>query len=140
MPRSAEYLIVAVRRRIDHEPRVLYSANELADRNLRLQPRERTAETEVDAAAVAQVRVVLAFEVDLVRVREPVRVVPAISMSSSAVRVGQNWTDDSKRRNSSTPGTISSGRRRSFARASGCRSRVSTLWAIRLTVVSWRHC
>src|SRR5262249_47304922 len=45
-------------------------------------------------------------------------VVPAISMSSRAVRVGQNWTDDSKRRNSSTPGTISSGRRRSFSRAS----------------------
>src|SRR5262249_21489399 len=64
-------------------------------------------------------------------------VVPAISMSSRAVRVGQNWTDDSKRTNSSTPGTISSGRRRSFSRASPCRSRVSTLWAIRLTVVSW---
>ena len=36
-------------------------------------------------------------------------------MFSRAVRVGQNWTDDSNRRNSSTPGTISSGRRRSFS-------------------------
>jgi hypothetical protein len=48
-------------------------------------------------------------------------------MSSRAVRVGQNWTDDSKRKNSSTPGTISLGRRRSFFRTSVCRSRVSTL-------------
>ena len=63
-------------------------------------------------------------------------VVPAISMSSRAERVGQNWTDDSKRSSSSTPGTISSGRRRSFSSWSGCRSRDSTLWAIRLTVVS----
>src|SRR5262249_48703187 len=65
---------VPVRRRISHEPRVLYPANELADRDLRLQPRERTAETEVDAAAVAKVLVILAFEVDLVWVRETVRV------------------------------------------------------------------
>lgn len=63
-------------------------------------------------------------------------VVPAMSMSSTAERVGQNCTDDSKRSNSSTPDTISSGRWRSFSSASGCRSRVSTLWAMRLTVVS----
>ena len=31
-------------------------------------------------------------------------VVPAISMSSRAERVGQNWTDDSKRSSSSTAG------------------------------------
>ena len=57
-------------------------------------------------------------------------------MSSSALRKGQNWTDDSKRRNSSTAGTISSGRRRSSSSSSGRRSSMSTLCAIRLTVVS----
>src|SRR5262245_64282267 len=71
VPRSAEYLVVTVRRRIGHEPRVLYPANNLANRDLSLQPRERAAETKVDAAAVAKVLVVLAFEVDLVWVREP---------------------------------------------------------------------
>src|SRR5215831_3944697 len=80
VPRSAEYLVVPVRRRIDDESRVLHPANELADRNLRLQPRERAAETDVDATAVAEVLVVLAFEIDLVRVREPVRIAIARSI------------------------------------------------------------
>ncbi|HXW31429.1 MAG TPA: hypothetical protein VEK55_18865 [Xanthobacteraceae bacterium] len=72
VPRSAEYLVVPVRWRIDHEPRIPYPANKFADRDLSLQARERTAETEVDAAAVAKVLVVLAFEVDLIWIREPV--------------------------------------------------------------------
>src|SRR5215831_11548988 len=80
VPRSAEYLVMPVRRRINHESRVLYSANEFVDSNLSLQPRERAAETEVDAAAVSKVLVVLAFEVDLVRVREPFRVAVARSI------------------------------------------------------------
>ena len=67
MPWSAEYLVVPVRRRIGYEPRVLHPANELADRDLNLQPRERAAEADVDAAAVADVLVVLAFEINLVR-------------------------------------------------------------------------
>src|SRR5262249_4327751 len=64
--RSAEYLVVPVRRWIDHEPRISYAANELAHRDLSLQPRERAAETEMDAAAVAKGLVLLTFEVDLV--------------------------------------------------------------------------
>src|SRR5262249_24613457 len=80
VPRSAEYLVVPVRRRIDDESRVLHPANEVADRDLSLQPRERAAETDVDAAAVAEVLVVLAFEVDLVRVREAVWVAVARSI------------------------------------------------------------
>src|SRR5262245_36060090 len=80
MPRSAEYLVVPVRRRIGYEPRVLYLANEFADSNLSLQPRERAAETDVDTAAVAEVLVVLAFEVDLVWVREAVWVAVARSI------------------------------------------------------------
>src|SRR6516165_7562610 len=79
VPWSAEYLVVAVRRRINHEPRVLCPTNELADRDLSLQPRQRATETEVDAAAIAKVCVILAFEVHLVRVREPARV--AVSRS-----------------------------------------------------------
>jgi hypothetical protein len=39
VPWSAEYLVVPVRRRINQEPRVLYPTNELADRDLSLQPR-----------------------------------------------------------------------------------------------------
>ena len=50
VPRSAEYLVVPVRRRINHEARVLYPTNELTHRDLSLQPRDRAAETEVDAA------------------------------------------------------------------------------------------
>src|SRR5215469_15320173 len=74
VPRSAEYLVVAVRRRINHEARILHPANELTDRNLSLQPRERATKTEMDAAAVAKMLVVLAFKVDLIRVRKPIRV------------------------------------------------------------------
>src|SRR5262249_46204678 len=62
------------------ESRVLHPANELADRDLSLQPRERAAETDVNAAAVAEVLVVLAFEVDLVWVREAVWVAVARSI------------------------------------------------------------
>src|SRR5215471_13896426 len=80
VPRSAEYLVVPVRRRIDDESRVLHPVNELADRDLSLQPRERAAETDVNAAAVAEVLVVLAFEVDLVWVREAVWVAVARSI------------------------------------------------------------
>jgi len=39
VPWSAEYLVVPVRRRINQEPRVLGPTNELADRDLSLQPR-----------------------------------------------------------------------------------------------------
>src|SRR6516162_2857004 len=77
MSRAAEYLVAPVRRRVDDEPRVLHSAHELAHRDLHLQPRQRTAETEVDAVALAEVLVVRALEVDFVGVREPVRVAVA---------------------------------------------------------------
>ena len=56
-----------VRGRINDKPRVLYPANEFADCDLNLQPRERAAEADVDATAVADVLVVLAFEINLVR-------------------------------------------------------------------------
>ena len=45
VPWSAEYLVVPVRRRINHEPWVLYPTNELAHRDLSLQPRKRATET-----------------------------------------------------------------------------------------------
>src|SRR5215467_14143633 len=80
MPRPAEYLVVTVWWWVDHEPRILYPANELADRDLSLQPREWATETDVDAAAVAEVLVVLAFEINLVRVREPAWVAVARSI------------------------------------------------------------
>src|SRR5262245_25719305 len=80
VPRSADYLVVPVWPPIAYEPRVLYPANELANRDLSLQPRERAAETDVDAAAVAEVLVVLAFEVDLIRVCEAVWVAVARSI------------------------------------------------------------
>jgi hypothetical protein len=68
--RPTEYLIVPIRRRIDHEPWALYPTNEFSDGALYLQPRERTAKTEMDAATVAKMLVVLAFEVDFSRVFE----------------------------------------------------------------------
>ena len=37
MARSTEYLVVPIRRRIDHEPRVYYPTNELSDGDLYLQ-------------------------------------------------------------------------------------------------------
>src|SRR5215467_5981453 len=74
VPRTAEHLVVPVRRWVDDEPWVLHAAHELTHRDLSLQPRERTAETEVNAAAVAEVRVVLALEVNFIGLREPVRV------------------------------------------------------------------
>src|SRR5262249_33912608 len=80
VPWSAEYLVMPVRRRVGHEPRIPYPANELADRHLRLQSRKPAAETEMDAAAIAEVLVVLAFEIDLVWVREPARVAVARSI------------------------------------------------------------
>src|SRR5437588_8606422 len=64
--RAAEDLVVAVRRRVDNEPWVFHAANKLTHRDLGLQPRKRTAKTEVDAAAIPEVLVVLAFEVDVV--------------------------------------------------------------------------
>ena len=72
--RAAEDLVVAVRWRVDDEPRVFHAAHELTHRDLSLQPRQRTAKTEVDAAALPEVLIVLAFEVDVVGVGEPVRV------------------------------------------------------------------
>jgi hypothetical protein len=135
---SAEYLVLPVRRWIDHEPWIPYAATELAHRDLSLQPREWSAETEVDAAAVAKVLFVLTFEIDLVRVRERVRVAVSggvqrddrraflnrcsrnLDVFEGGARVGQNWTDDSNHR---TPGTINSGQLRNFSRASPCRSR-----------------
>jgi hypothetical protein len=61
VPWPAEYLVVPVWWRIDYKPRVLHPANKLADRDLSLQTRERAAEAEVDAAAVAKMLVVHAF-------------------------------------------------------------------------------
>src|ERR1700756_2887050 len=68
---AAEDLVAAVRRRVDDQPRILRAADELTDRDLDLQPRERTAEADVDALAEAEVLVVGALEVQLVGVLEP---------------------------------------------------------------------
>lgn len=51
---AAEDLVAAVRRRVHDQPRVLRAAHELTDRDLDLQPRERTAEADVDALAEAE--------------------------------------------------------------------------------------
>src|SRR6185312_13274596 len=72
--RAAEDLVAAIRRRVLDEPWVLHAAEELADRELGLQPGERGAEAVVDALAVADVLVVRAFEVESVGVLEPFRV------------------------------------------------------------------
>jgi len=63
-----------VLRRIDHEPRVLDAAKETFQREVHLQARQRTAEAGVDAAAPAEVLVVWAFGIKLVRVGEPKRI------------------------------------------------------------------
>jgi hypothetical protein len=72
--RAAEDLVVAVGRRVGQEPWVVDSANELTYGDLGAWAREWSAEAEVDAAAVAEVLVVLAFEVDVVGMAEPVGV------------------------------------------------------------------
>ena len=136
MARAAEDLVAAVRRRVLDEPRVLHAAEELADRGLDLQPRERSAEAVVDALAVADVLVVRALEVELVGVLEPRRV---------AVRRAVAQEDRRARRDGGAgdldvlegrarvpeldrgleaqqllaPGTMSPGRRRSFSSWSG---------------------
>src|SRR5215469_5699440 len=97
MPRSAKYLVVTIRWWIDHEPRILYPPNELADRDLGLQPREWATETEMDTAAVAKVLVVLAFEVDLVWVCEPARVAVARPVDRDDRRA--LWNGRSRNRN-----------------------------------------
>jgi hypothetical protein len=63
-------------------------------------------------------------------------VVPAISMSASAERVGKNWTDDCSRSTSSMAPGINSGLPRNNSIDPGLRNTVSTQCEIRLTVES----
>ena len=152
--RAAEDLVAAVRRRVLDEPRVLHAAEELADRDLGLQPRERGAEAVVDALAVADVLVVRAFEVESVGVLEPFRVAVRRRRSTGRSASPSGWWCRRSRcprgpsgwartgpttRSAAAPrprARSAPGRRRSFSSWSGCRSRDSTLCAIRLTVVS----
>jgi hypothetical protein len=57
--------ILSVRGRILHKPRVLEPPRELSERDLRLQPRQRRAETVMEAAAETEVLIVLAIGVEL---------------------------------------------------------------------------
>ena len=63
-------------------------------------------------------------------------VVPAMSMSASADRVGKNCTDDCSRSTSSMAPGINSGVLRNNSIDQGLRSTVSTQCEIRLTVES----
>ena len=72
--RAAEQCVSPVRRRVDDEPGVLHAAQEYFERCVHFQARERTAETDVDAAAPAEGLVVLAFGIEFVRVGEPLRI------------------------------------------------------------------
>src|SRR5215467_1295222 len=67
---AAEHLIVPVRRGIHNQSRVHDPSNELGHRNLSLQPCERTAKTEVDAAAKAEVLIIRTLQIDFVGVFE----------------------------------------------------------------------
>ena len=58
MPRAAEYLADAVRRRVLDQPRVVHAAKERLERGVDFQPGQRTAETDVNAAAPAHMLVV----------------------------------------------------------------------------------
>ena len=74
MQRAAEDLVPPVGRRIDDQARILDAAEEVLQREVDLQARERTAHTAVHAAAPAHVLVVRALDVELLRVGEPHRV------------------------------------------------------------------
>ena len=151
--RAAEHRFRPVRRRIDDQPRVLHAAKKHLERGVHLQPRKRTAETDVDAAAPAEVLVVLAFGIEFVRVGELLRIavcgavqkkigepfgmiVPSISISARAVRVGRTGPTTGgaappRWRRESTPAGGAADRW-----IPGLRRKVSMQWAIRLTVES----
>ena len=74
MQRAAEHLVLPVRRRVDDQPRVLDAAQERLQRDVDLEARQRTADAAVHSAAPAHVLVVLALDVELLRVREALRV------------------------------------------------------------------
>ena len=104
MARPAQGRVHPVRRRVLDQARVLHPAGERAQRGLRLDPAERSADTVVDAAAEAEVCVVRAIGDEAVGVGEAAgsrlpeasrrttdaplgMVTPAMSMSSTVVRV-----------------------------------------------------
>src|ERR1700730_8808381 len=72
--RAAEHLIPSVGWRVGYQSRVFHAAKEHLERRVHLQARKRTPETGVDAATPAEVLVVLALRVELIRVRESLRV------------------------------------------------------------------
>ena len=74
MARTAEHLTASVRRRIDDQPRTLDPSEEGLKGGIYLQPRERSAEADVNAAAPTEMLIVLSRRVELVRVTEPLRV------------------------------------------------------------------
>ena len=152
--RAAEDLAPPVRRRVDDQPRILDAAQEGLQREVDLQAGQRTAQAGVDAAAPAEVLVVLAFGVELAsdrgtasgrgwRRRTPGgppnpsgMTVPPISMSAVALRLGKNCTADCTRRTSSIAGDQFRPARAAARGTPGLRSSVSTQWAIVLTVES----
>ena len=107
MQRASEERAAPVGRRVFDEPRILYAADEGLECEVDLQAGERAAKADVDAAAPAEVLVVLAFGIELAWVGEADRVVvggavdrmtaapagmtvPPTSMSLVALRVGKN--------------------------------------------------
>ena len=72
--RAAEHRAAPVGRRIFDQAGVFNAADEVLEREIHLQARQRPAHTTVNTAAPADVLVVLAFRVESIRVGEPDRV------------------------------------------------------------------
>ena len=69
MQRAAEQRVSPVRRRIDNQPGVFHATKKHLNRGVHLQPRERTAEANMDAGAPSEALFLLTFEIEFVRVR-----------------------------------------------------------------------
>src|SRR5271154_2787316 len=74
MARAAEDIATPVLRRVDHEARILDTANKGFQCDVHLKARERTTEASMDAAAPAEVLIVRAFRIEFVRLGEPERI------------------------------------------------------------------
>src|SRR5580704_14006819 len=72
--RAAEQRVSPVRRRIDDQPGVLHATKKDFNRGVNLQPRELTAEADMDAGAPSETLFLLTFEIEFVRVAEHLRI------------------------------------------------------------------
>src|SRR6202022_4711722 len=100
MLRAAEEWAPPVGRWVFDQPWVLDAADEALEREVDLQARQRTAHTAVDAAAPADVLIVLAFDVELLGIGEPDRV----AVSSTVEQ------DDRRSRRDNGPAALDVGR------------------------------